>query len=71
MLHALAVAPLDEEPSDVDEDSSAAEALDSYRRGESVLSDQLRSELWRAPADPTLEADLKKMDGELRDPWAQ
>lgn len=35
-----------------------------------VPSAQL-ADLWRAPADPTLEADLEKMGGELRDPWAQ
>jgi antitoxin (DNA-binding transcriptional repressor) of toxin-antitoxin stability system len=35
-----------------------------------VPSSQL-AELWRAPADPTLEADLEKVGGELRDPWAQ
>jgi hypothetical protein len=34
MLHALAAAPLDDEPSDADED-----------RGESVSSEQLRAEL--------------------------
>ena len=34
-----------------------------------VPSSQL-AELWRAPADPTLEADLAKPRGELRDPWA-
>lgn len=35
-----------------------------------VPSSQL-AELWGAPADPTLEADLEKIGGELRDPWAQ
>jgi prevent-host-death family protein len=35
-----------------------------------VPSSQL-AELWRAPADPTLEADLEKVGGELLDPWAQ
>lgn len=30
------------------------------------------AELWSAPADPTLEADLEKPGSEpLRDPWAQ
>jgi hypothetical protein len=45
MLHALAAAPIDDEPSDSDEDPSVAEALDAYRRGEGVSSDELRSEL--------------------------
>jgi prevent-host-death family protein len=35
-----------------------------------VPSSQL-AELWGAPADPALEADLEKMDTELRDPWAE
>jgi prevent-host-death family protein len=35
-----------------------------------VPSSQL-AELWRAPADPTLEADLEKVGGELLDPWTQ
>jgi hypothetical protein len=41
MLNSLAAAPLDDEPSEVGEDESAAEALDSYRRGEGVSPDQL------------------------------
>ena len=45
MLQALAAAPMDDEPSDADEDASAADALDAYRRGEGVSSDDLRSEL--------------------------
>lgn len=45
MLHALAAAPLDDEPSDADEDASAAEALAAHNRGESVSSEQLRAEL--------------------------
>jgi hypothetical protein len=45
MLHALATAPVDDEPSDSEEDASASEALDSYRRGEAVSSEQLRGEL--------------------------
>jgi hypothetical protein len=44
MLRALAAAPMDDEPSDSDEDASAADALDAYRRGEGVSSDDLRSE---------------------------
>jgi prevent-host-death family protein len=34
-----------------------------------VPSDQLR-ELWRAPADPTLEKDLEAIGGDLLDPWS-
>jgi hypothetical protein len=45
MLQVLASAPLDDEPSDADEDASAAEALASHRRGESISSEQLRAEL--------------------------
>lgn len=40
------------------------------RGGRWLPSSQL-AELWRAPADPTLEADLEQMRGELRDPRAQ
>jgi prevent-host-death family protein len=28
------------------------------------------SDLWNAPADPTLEQDLEALEGELTDPWA-
>jgi hypothetical protein len=45
MLQALAAAPLDDEPSDPNEDAGADEALAAYRRGEGVSSDDLRSEL--------------------------
>jgi hypothetical protein len=45
MLHALASAPIDDEPSSAEEDASAAEALASYRRGEAVSSDEMRREL--------------------------
>ena len=45
MLQALAAAPLDDEPSDADEDASADKALAAYRRVEGVSSDDLRSEL--------------------------
>jgi prevent-host-death family protein len=34
-----------------------------------VPSAQL-SDLWAAPADPTLEKDLEAMGGELTDPWS-
>jgi hypothetical protein len=45
MLHALGSAPLDDEPSDADEDAAAAEALVAYQRGEGASSDELRAEL--------------------------
>lgn len=45
MLQALAAAPLDDEPSDPDEDASADEALAAYRRGEGISSVDLRAEL--------------------------
>ena len=45
MLHALASAPIDDEPSDAEEDASAAEALAAYRRGEAISAEQLRGEL--------------------------
>jgi hypothetical protein len=45
MLHTLASAPIDDEPSDADEDVSATEALAAYRRGETVSSEELRREL--------------------------
>jgi hypothetical protein len=45
MLHALASAPVDDEPSDTNEDSSAAQGLAAYSRGEAVSSEQLRAEL--------------------------
>ncbi len=34
-----------------------------------VPSSQL-TDLWAAPADPTLEKDLEGMGGELTDPWS-
>lgn len=40
ILQALAAAPLDDESSDPDEDASAADALDAYRRGEGVSSSE-------------------------------
>jgi hypothetical protein len=45
MLHPLASAPLDDEPSEADEDANAAEALAAYKREEAVSSEQLRAEL--------------------------
>lgn len=45
MLHALACAPLDDEPSRAGEEASAAEALVAYGRGEAVSAKQLRTEL--------------------------
>lgn len=45
MLHALASAPVDDEPSEANEDASANQALAAYKRGEAVSSEQLRAEL--------------------------
>jgi hypothetical protein len=45
MLHALACAPLDHEPSGAGEEVSAVEALVAYGRGEAVSAEQLRTEL--------------------------
>jgi hypothetical protein len=36
---------------------------------DSVSSAQL-ADLWTTPPDPTLEADLKALGGQLTDPWA-
>jgi hypothetical protein len=45
MLRALACASFDDEPSDSDEDSSAAAAISAYHHGEGTPSDQLRADL--------------------------
>jgi hypothetical protein len=45
MLHTLAAAELDDEPSDPAEAVSADEALAAYRRGEGISSAHLRAEL--------------------------
>lgn len=45
MVHSLASAPPDDEPSTADEDAAAAEALAAYQRQEGISSDQLRAEL--------------------------
>jgi hypothetical protein len=45
MLHALAAAPLDDEPSSPEEDRSAREALAGYWRGEAIDADTLKREL--------------------------
>jgi hypothetical protein len=45
MLHALASAPIDDEPSSPEEDASAVDALASYRRGEAISSEEMRREL--------------------------
>jgi hypothetical protein len=42
MLHALAAAPIDDEPSSPEEDASAADALASYSRGEAISSEEMR-----------------------------
>jgi prevent-host-death family protein len=43
--------------------------LGPARTREWVSPTQL-TELWNAPADPTLEQDLEALSGELIDPWA-
>jgi prevent-host-death family protein len=43
--------------------------LGPLRARQWVPSAQL-ADLWRAPADPTLEEDLQALGGELPDPWA-
>ncbi|HEX2393135.1 MAG TPA: hypothetical protein VHI77_09480 [Solirubrobacterales bacterium] len=45
MLQALAAAPIDNEPSSPEEDTSAVDALACYRRGEAVSSEEMRREL--------------------------
>lgn len=45
MLRVLAAAPFDDEPTDLDQDASAAEALEAYRHGDGVSSADLGSEL--------------------------
>jgi hypothetical protein len=45
ILHALACARLDDEPSGTGEEAGAAEALVAYGRGEAVSAKQLRTEL--------------------------
>lgn len=45
MLQTLAAAPLDDEPSELDEDTSADEGLAAYRAGEGISSNDLRAEL--------------------------
>jgi hypothetical protein len=47
MLHALAAAPLDDEPSSTDENASADEALAAYHRGEAISAEDLGDELGR------------------------
>lgn len=45
-------------------------ALGPARNRSWVPSSRL-AELWMAPPDRTFEADLEKMGGQLRDPWAE
>lgn len=40
-------------------------------RGRSWVPSSQLAELWKAPPDPTLAADLEKIGGELQDPWAE
>jgi prevent-host-death family protein len=42
--------------------------LGPARGNQWVRSDRL-ADLWRAPADPTLEHDLERIGGDLVDPW--
>jgi hypothetical protein len=45
MLHALASAPADDEPTSPAEDHSARDALAAYRRGEAIGPDELKRDL--------------------------
>jgi hypothetical protein len=45
MLAKLASAPVDDEPSSAEEDRSAGEGLDAYRRGEGIGPDELKRDL--------------------------
>jgi hypothetical protein len=45
MLQALAEAPIDDEPSSPEEDRSAREAMEAYRRGEAISPDELKRDL--------------------------
>jgi hypothetical protein len=45
MLQALAGAPVDDEPSSPEEDSSAREALDAYHQGQAIDADELKRDL--------------------------
>jgi hypothetical protein len=45
MLQALASAPVDDEPSSPEEDSSAQAALDAYHQGEAIDADELKRDL--------------------------
>lgn len=45
LLRALAEAPSDDEPSSPEEDASARDAVDAYRKDDLVSSDDLKREL--------------------------
>ena len=45
MLQVLASAPDDDEPSAPEEDRSAQEALEAYKRGEAIDADELKRDL--------------------------
>jgi hypothetical protein len=45
MVLALDNAPIDEEPSSEEEDASAHEAFEEYKRGESFSADEIKREL--------------------------
>ena len=45
MIQALENAPIDDEPSSEEEDASAHEAFEEYKRGESFSADEIKREL--------------------------
>jgi hypothetical protein len=45
MIRALDNAPIDDEPSTEEEDASAREAFEEYKRGESFSADEIKREL--------------------------
>ncbi len=45
MMRTLEAAPLDDEPSTPEEDASAREAIERYRRGDFVTADEARARL--------------------------
>ena len=45
MIQALDNAPIDDEPSSEEEDASAHEAFEEYKRGESFSADEIKREL--------------------------
>lgn len=45
MIRTLDNAPIDDEPSTPEEDASAREAFEEYKRGESLSAEQIKREL--------------------------